>query len=643
MKWPRPAPLEPATQPPSDRYCDLVLTGGVTDGIVYPWAVQELARAYRFKNIGGTSVGAMAAALTAAAEYGRRNGSLAGFNEVMLKVPERLAEDVDGKDGKGRTRIFSLFQPARSTRRLFDFFVALIGSGDLSLESSAKAGVRTGGKPPRSLARKLLVLFPLYLARTLVGALLGVLVAALATLAGLNPCAAVLLALAAGAVFSILLVACGVYRDLTVSLIDNDYGLCTGYRAAKVPATEPSLIEWLHEGIQAAAGRNVHDDPLAFRDLWEAPGGPQSDTDLPPARKRKPRSIDLRMITTNLGHARPYEFPLKKDDPALYFKVEELRRFFPSSVVAYLEANSPLADPANEPGLRTLPRDRLPVVVAARLSLSFPVLFSAVPLWAQDHDRSRLAGKPIYARCRFSDGGICSNFPIHLFDAAVPAWPTFGISLVSDAPERDPVWLSRYHYQGRDDSWLRFDEQRSLFGFLAAVVYSAKDWNDKTSTHMPGVRDRVVRIALDIAGSLNLKLTRFEMRKLARFGQKAGLELLAKFIAPDRPAAAWDEHRWVRFHTFVAGLRDRIERLAEGTGRAPYCIPLAAQIRSAEQAPPLDHEDPAQVKTLSAAQAGALQALLSALLELEQQFARAALPQPYKPEPAPDLQIRAPL
>ena len=80
---PDPEPLDAAKQPPIDRYCDLVLTGGVTDGVIYPWAVLELARAYRFKNIGGTSVGAMAAAVTAAAEYARGKDLLSGFNEVV--------------------------------------------------------------------------------------------------------------------------------------------------------------------------------------------------------------------------------------------------------------------------------------------------------------------------------------------------------------------------------------------------------------------------------------------------------------------------------------------------------------------------------------------------------------------------------
>ena len=45
--------------------CDIVMKGGVTSGTVYPLAIVELARQYRFSRIGGTSAGAIAAAVTA--------------------------------------------------------------------------------------------------------------------------------------------------------------------------------------------------------------------------------------------------------------------------------------------------------------------------------------------------------------------------------------------------------------------------------------------------------------------------------------------------------------------------------------------------------------------------------------------------
>jgi hypothetical protein len=56
---------------------DLTMEGGTTSGVVYPLAVCELATNFRFRNVGGASAGAIAAALTAAAELGRSSQVLA--------------------------------------------------------------------------------------------------------------------------------------------------------------------------------------------------------------------------------------------------------------------------------------------------------------------------------------------------------------------------------------------------------------------------------------------------------------------------------------------------------------------------------------------------------------------------------------
>ena len=84
------------------RSCDVVLKGGITSGVVYPLAATKLAERYQFKNVGGTSAGAIAAAAVAAAERGRLDGSDAGFEELQ-DLPEWL--------GKNMT---SLFQPPPS-------------------------------------------------------------------------------------------------------------------------------------------------------------------------------------------------------------------------------------------------------------------------------------------------------------------------------------------------------------------------------------------------------------------------------------------------------------------------------------------------------------------------------------------------
>ena len=63
--------------------CDAIMKGGVTSGIVYPYAILEIATRYRFRSLGGTSAGAIAAAFAAAAEY---SGSVARALSAPLMV-----------------------------------------------------------------------------------------------------------------------------------------------------------------------------------------------------------------------------------------------------------------------------------------------------------------------------------------------------------------------------------------------------------------------------------------------------------------------------------------------------------------------------------------------------------------------------
>src|ERR1700682_2793261 len=52
------------------KHCDLIMKGGITSGVVYPEAILELHKDFDFKCIGGASAGAIAAAATAAAQFG---------------------------------------------------------------------------------------------------------------------------------------------------------------------------------------------------------------------------------------------------------------------------------------------------------------------------------------------------------------------------------------------------------------------------------------------------------------------------------------------------------------------------------------------------------------------------------------------
>ena len=296
-------------------------------------------------------------------------------------------------------------------------------------------------------------------------------------------------------------------HDIHYGLIKNSYGLCKGGNLEGDDGP-PGISQWLHDGIQASAGLGDNDPPLTFRDLWTAPAYPGAERstcgrDDPPSQ----RSINLQMLTTNVTHGRPYRLPMVDNTSRLFFRPKELEDYFPPCVLHALVESSQryaprdaLGNPGRDPspaeettkGLLELPAEDLPVVVAARLSLSFPLLFSAVPLWAIDYEAPR--GARTMRRCMFTDGGASSNFPIHLFDAAVPRWPTFGLWLDKRGPYRhddseakktadekkaaegkpakapgsaqntckeslpeQEVWLPEYNDEGRGDSWNRFD------------------------------------------------------------------------------------------------------------------------------------------------------------------------------------------
>src|SRR6266566_149411 len=86
--------------------CDLVMKGGVASDVVYPLAIVEIAKRYRLSSIGGTSSGALSAAIAAAAEYARDTG---GFQR-LAEIPDETAE----------TPPSSQFQPAPRLKPLFN-------------------------------------------------------------------------------------------------------------------------------------------------------------------------------------------------------------------------------------------------------------------------------------------------------------------------------------------------------------------------------------------------------------------------------------------------------------------------------------------------------------------------------------------
>jgi hypothetical protein len=192
---------------------------------------------------------------------------------------------------------------------------------------------------------------------------------------------------------------------------------------------------------------------------------------------------------------------------------------------------------------------------------------------------------------------LTSNFPIHFFDAPLPLRPTFGINLVPDTVEAteideeddrlervsgvatkgspghdlndgwDKVWMPSKNATGIASA-ARFNTFDGLVGFLGALFDTARNWGDTELMAMPGYRDRVVHVKLaEDEGGLNLSMPSKIIEALGERGERAG-ELLAGRFAPtptgnevladpktgNPVVLTWDNHRWVRYRSFMAAV-----------------------------------------------------------------------------------------
>src|SRR6266478_1523367 len=534
---------------PNIKYCDLVMKGGITSGVVYPLAISELSTDYIFKNIGGTSAGAIAAAITAAAEYGRRGGNKKAFGTVA-SIPNQL-----GTNGL----LLKLFQPSSATIKIFRIVLSALKFQGTLARIFAAAGA----------------LFYSFWAWALLGAVAGSSIPVVLFLLVRGSVAPyIVLGLLWSFFFAAVALLTAAMMNLFRCIPSHGFGLCSGQSPATkdgtvephVPITDPpALTAWLHKQIQSAAGRPVENNPLTFGDLWEAPAfsGETLQTE---------RMINLQVVTTNLTQGRPYTLPFESG--AFYFDEKEFRKLFPSIVVECLVRNSPKAAEEHqirsdsENVLHRLPEAKdFPILVAARMSLSFPILLTAVPLYAVDYTLTKNQHVPasqslIAERCWFSDGGICSNFPIQFFDSPLPRWPTFGLILKAPHPdhnktENDLVWLPEKPGSGSQVTWNEFDagsDLKRLTGFFAAIMNTMQNWRDNIQATAAGYRDRIVHVSLrPDEGGLNLNMPLDLIDPLSERGRRAGKLLKSDFN--------FSEHIWARFRLTMCGVQKFVDNL----------------------------------------------------------------------------------
>lgn len=128
---------------------------------------------------------------------------------------------------------------------------------------------------------------------------------------------------------------------------------------------------------------------------------------------------------------------------------------------------------------------------------------------------------------------------------------------------------------GGISSAARFNQFEGIVGFFSALFDTARNWADTELTAMPGYRDRIIHVALsEDEGGLNLNMPKDVIDKVGERGALAGKLLTERFKpspkgdnVPEDPQTVedvqltWDNHRWIRFRSFMAALELALRRL----------------------------------------------------------------------------------
>jgi len=380
---------------------------------------------------------------------------------------------------------------------------------------------------------------------------------------------------------------------------------------APAPTVDRALVPWLADSLAELAG--LPGTVLRFGHLWQGPGFepvPESDDGGPTEAEALVRGlagapgrrlVNLEVMTTDLSRGRPFRFPLAVAEPdlgpsggaeALWFDPGDLcaalagaggtgSDVLPREVVEAMTALTPrrtvpLADGSTSVTLHRLPHPwNLPVVLAVRISLGLPVLFTAVRLYRllpggevrDDLGRTlRADGEPVPSQAHplvaqplwWSDGGITSNFPVHLFDSALPRWPSFGLNLGTHPPGQptQDVWLP----QDWNVTVAPAGDLGNGFGsLLGAVLGAARSWRDTLQSALPGFRSRVAAVRQHPSeGGVSLFMPRATVAALALRGAVAGARLRERF----RDDTQWERHRWLRLRVAANALEHTREHVA---------------------------------------------------------------------------------
>jgi predicted acylesterase/phospholipase RssA len=594
---------------PKRHQCDLIMKGGTTSGVIYPKAILRLSEGlgdkpgYDFVNIGGTSAGAIAATFAAALQY-------------AINKPAR-SDTPDAARSRFRERtdkltepyfLLNLFRPTNTTRELFEVFLCFLEKRKVirllrACWRAAKLSVS-------------LISIGFFLAITgLISILLGYFDLIPMYLAGLGIwCGLWLTAL--GVIFffvALLKLVPGYIKQLE----SNNHGFVKGTHHAEAPlrgsGDYPVLCDWIEESLRHIA--NMGSRCLTFEDL--------EDDEV---------KVTLRLLTSNSSQNLSYVLPLDETE-WLIFDKKEFSDYFPDNVIKELTGEANAEEKSTRQsrieartgknitlteGLFFLPTKKLPLVVAARMSLSFPILFSAVPLYTIPAElmvtpQEQPLRKSQLILNHFTDGGLSSNLPVHFYDKWMPLKPTFCLNLsswegnksrpstvkaVRAAVKAEDVAGKAYTFNllpsknsseteqlvmgdqtlppstcstvksgsesvsaritllGTQEIWQpdQFSTER-LGAYIVNLFSTTQNNRDNENMRLPSVRDRVVSIALDNRKEGGLNLTMDQTT--VTFLTDLGEEAAQRLLN----CFDFEKHQWVRAHVLVPPLLAGFDRM----------------------------------------------------------------------------------
>ena len=194
--------------------------------------------------------------------------------------------------------------------------------------------------------------------------------------------------------------------------------------------------------------------------------------------------------------------------------------------------------PSDAPKLGIDDPNYLSVTLAVGLSMSIPIFFEPV----------KFANPKTGSEYFVVDGGMLSNFPVWLFDAEEPLWPSFGLQLVKVDPRAPADWGPPQPKRPRSGVLLVVDYLRSLVDTMVEA-------HDRLFIEEAEF-DRAITI-----DTLGVRITEFDLSEASTRGGTSG-------GVPPQRSSFLDEH-W--HHEEHSG-RSAATRSPQGGKPLPRCV-----------------------------------------------------------------------